>query len=183
MDLSRLAAPVMCFTAEEVWQELETLHGRERLAGSTVHAQRFPEGALDPEDPGLIARWERLLDVREEVSRALESARAEKRIGTALEAKLRIEAPDALRGFLESFGPGLRFLFITSGVEFGPAGPRALRSERHPGLAVEVLRADGSKCERCWNYVADVGLDPELPGVCGRCSAAVREILSSEGAG
>jgi isoleucyl-tRNA synthetase len=179
-DLSRLMAPVLCFTAEEVWQELEALHGREGWTESTVHAERFPEAIDIPEDPALIERWERLRAIRDDVSKALEVARAEKKIGTALAAKVRIEAPDESREFLESFGDDLRFLFITSGVEFGSVGDAAFRSEKIPGLAVEVLAADGTKCERCWNYTTDVGDDSEWPQICGRCVLAVREILSGE---
>ena len=122
-----------------------------------------------------------LLYLRDEVAKALEIARDEKRIGSSLAAKVRIEAPENTRVFLESFGTDLRFLFITSGVEFGAGGDGAFRSERIPGLSVEVLRADGSKCERCWNYTTDVGTDPDYAGICARCSEAVREILSQEG--
>ena len=178
MDVCRLVSPVLCFTAEEVWQELEALHGRERFAKSTVHAQRFPQRLQVADDPALMQRWERLIEIRDEASKALEAARADKRIGTSLEATLRIEAPEQVHSFLESFGSGLHFLFITSGVELGPVGERAFRSERVPGLVVEVLRADGTKCERCWHYTKDVGDDPEHPAVCARCARAIHEILS-----
>jgi isoleucyl-tRNA synthetase len=175
MDLCRLMAPVLCFTAEEIWQELEVLHGRERWADSTVHAQSLPEPLDVTEDRVLLDRWDRLLDVRDEVSKALEIARDEKRIGSPLAAKVRIEAPEGTRSFLESFGPELRFLFITSGVEFGEVGDGAYRSERIDDLAVEVHGADGDKCERCWNFTTDVGSDTEWPGVCARCAGAIRE--------
>jgi isoleucyl-tRNA synthetase len=180
MDLSRLMAPVLSFTAEEVWQELEALHGRERMSDSSVHAQNFPDPLDVTGDSALLGRWERLIDLRDEISKALEIARAEKRIGTSLAAKLRIDAPEDTRAFLESFGPELRFLLITSGVEFGATGDGAFRSERIPGFAVEVLAADGTKCERCWNYTTDVGGDADHPGICARCSEAVQEILSYE---
>jgi isoleucyl-tRNA synthetase len=180
MDLSRLMAPVLSFTAEEVWQELEALHGRERMSDSSVHAQNFPDPLDVTGDEALLGRWERLIDLRDEISKALEIARAEKRIGTSLAAKLRIDAPEDTRAFLESFGPELRFLLITSGVEFGATGDGAFRSERIPGFAVEVLAADGTKCERCWNYTTDVGGDADHPGICARCSEAVQEILSYE---
>ena len=178
MDLSRLMAPVLAFTAEEVWQELEALHGRRRLDASSIHAQRFPDALGEAEDARLLARWDRLVDLRDEVAKALEIARAAKRIGTSLEAKVRIEAPAEVSAFLQSFGPELRFVFITSGVEFSAVGNGAHRSERVAGLAVEVLSADGTKCERCWNYTTDVGGDRDHPGVCARCAEAVREILS-----
>ncbi len=180
-DLDRLMAPLLCFTADEIWQELEALEGRERWGTSTVHAQCFPEPLDLPRDEGLEARWDRMLEIRLEVSKALEAARAAKRIGSSLEAKVRIEAPEETTAFLRSFGEGLRFLFITSGVEFGPVGDGAFRPDAALGLGVEVLRADGEKCERCWNFTTDVGTDTAWPGVCGRCVAVVREIVASPG--
>ena len=178
MDLSRLAAPVLSFTAEEIWQELEVLHGRERMGDSSVHAQYFPTPLDVPDDEALLGRWERLIELRDEISKALELARAEKRIGTSLEAKLRIDAPEETRAFLESFGAELRFLLIASGVELGATADAAFRSEKIPGFSVEILPADGTKCERCWNYTTDVGGDADYPGTCARCARAVREILS-----
>ncbi len=179
MDLCRLMAPILSFTAEEVWQELEACHGRERWARATVHAERFPEALPVAEDRDLVERWERLLGFREEVSKALEIARAAKRIGSSLEAKVRVLASAEDEAFLRSFGADLRFFLITSGVEFGGVGEGAFRSEAIPGFAVEVLRADGAKCERCWNYTTDVGSDAEWPSVCARCAGAVREIAAS----
>ena len=80
--------------------------------------------------------------------------------------------------FLRSFGDGLRFLFITSGVEFGDPAPDAFRASEIPGFTVGVEPARGTKCERCWNFTEDVGRDADWPQVCARCSAAVRKILS-----
>ncbi len=181
MDLDRLMAPLLCFTADEVWQELQALCGRERWGTATVHAERFPEPLELPEEPGFLERWERLLRFRLEVQKVLEAARAAKRIGGSLEAKIRLEAPEESVAFLRSFGDGLRFLFITSGVEFGPVSDSASRSETEAGLRFEVARADGEKCSRCWNFTTDVGADADWPGVCGRCASAVREIVSSTG--
>ena len=79
--------------------------------------------------------------------------------------------------FLRSFGDELRFLFITSQVSFGAVTDQAFVSEAVPGLRVEVHRADGEKCERCWNYTTDVGVDAAWDNICGRCSGHVREIL------
>ncbi|HXV75227.1 MAG TPA: isoleucine--tRNA ligase [Candidatus Polarisedimenticolaceae bacterium] len=177
-SLARLMAPVLCFTAEEVWQELGTLSGVERWSGASVHTQRFPEPLPLAADQQLIERWTRFLRLREEISKALEIARQEKRIGTALEAHVVIEAGDPrVAEFLRSFGDELRFLLITSGVSFGPVGGGAFRSAVEPGLAVEVRRADGDKCQRCWNYTTDVGQDASWPGVCLRCAAHVRQIV------
>ena len=177
-SLGRLMAPVLCFTSEEVWQELEALRGAEPWSGSSVHTQLFPEPLAIEEDSALVERWERLLKLREEVSKALEIARQEKLIGTALEAEVVIESDDPKTiEFLESFGDELPFLFITSGVTFGEAGEKAYRSESVPGLAIGVRRAAGEKCQRCWNYTTDVGSDRAWPEVCARCAGHVREIL------
>ena len=171
-DVSRLMAPVLCFTAEEVWQELEALSGRPRWDAATVHAQEFPSPLAIAADPALDARFERLIALRETVLKALEHARAEKRIGGALEAKVVLRAPDETLAFLASFGADLRFLFITSGVELEGTAPET---------QVEVRPADGVKCQRCWNFTTDVGGDPAWPGACARCAASVREILAEAG--
>jgi len=167
-DVTRLMAPVLAFTAEEIWQELEAIAGRPRWGTRSVHAEVFPERLELPDEPGLLARWERLASVREEVLKSLEQARADKRIGGSLEADVTIEGPAELLEFLRTFGADIRFLFITSGVTLGP------ESE---ALTVRVDKADGTKCARCWSYTKDVGSDREFPDACARCAAAVRTIL------
>jgi isoleucyl-tRNA synthetase len=168
-EIARLAAPILCFTAEEVWQELEALSGRPRWDASSVHAQLFPEASALPADADLLARWDRLASIREVVMKALEEARASKTIGSPLEAQVAISGPADALAFLRSFGDELRFLFLTSGVTFdAPA----------TDLAVRVDRAKGTKCQRCWNYTEDVGDDPEWPAACARCARAVRLILA-----
>jgi len=168
-DVARLMAPILSFTAEEIWQELEAISGRPRWGAATVHAAVFPEPMGLPADRDLLDRWGRLASVREDVLKALEQARTEKRIGGSLEAKVAIEGPAETLELLRSFGDDLRFLFITSGVELRAASET---------LTVEVLPADGVKCQRCWNFTTDVSSDPEWPGACARCAAAVREILA-----
>ncbi len=180
-DLCLLAAPVLCFTAEEIWQELEALVGHPSWGDETVHAHLFPEALGAPPDRDLLARWERLLLLREEVTKALEIARADKRIGGSLEARVVIEAAPAEVDFLRSFGRELRFLFITSAVELGRAGEGSFQSTAVPGLAVAVHKAQGRKCARCWNWEIDIGRDAEWPTICERCVLAVREILSEAG--
>jgi isoleucyl-tRNA synthetase len=163
-DLTRLMAPVLCFTAEEVWQELEALEGRARWESSTVHAEVFPAPLGAADEPDLLARWERLIEVRDEVSKALEAARVAKTIGGSLEARVAITAPGEVADFLRSFGDDLRFLFLTSEVELRAGGDGT-------GTTVEVERARGTKCARCWSYTTDVGSDPGVPEVCARCAA------------
>jgi isoleucyl-tRNA synthetase len=168
-DLARLMAPVLCFTAEEIWQELEAIQGRERWGNATVHAETFPAPRSLPAEPELLARWDKLAAVREDVLKALERARADKIIGGSLEAKVVIDAPAETLDLLRSFGDGLRFLFITSDAAIGNVAD---------AVRVEVAPAGGTKCQRCWNYTNDVGSDPAVPHACARCAAAVREILT-----
>ncbi len=175
--LCRLMAPVLCFTAEEVWQELERLDGRAAWDARSVHAELFPEPLDVPQDAELIERFARLLRLRDEVYRALEVARRDHRIGSGLEARVVLAAAPADEAFLRSFGDELRFLLLVSEVAFGPVSPAALRSDEIPGLAVEVEKASGTKCERCWHHTTDVGADPEWPTACARCAANVRAIL------
>jgi isoleucyl-tRNA synthetase len=168
-EIARLAAPILCFTAEEIWQELEALQGRARWDASSVHAQVFPEPDSTPPDPALLARWDRLASIRELVMKAIEEVRAAKQIGGSLEAQVSISGPAETLDFLRSFGEELRFLFLTSGVVFGGEAET---------VTVAVLPAAGVKCQRCWNYTEDVGSDPEWPGACARCVRAVRLILA-----
>jgi len=178
LDLCRLMAPVLCFTAEEIWQELKVLVGDEGWKDSSVHAQGFAPAPELPDDTALIERWERLMGLREEVNKSLELARAAKVIGTGLAARLVIDGRPEEIEFLQSFGDELRFLFITSGVEFGAVGDGAFRSEGVPELAIEVLPASGQKCERCWNFTEDVGTSSDWPTVCARCADHVRATLA-----
>ncbi len=178
-DLSRLIAPLLCFTTEEIWQELEAREGRPAWATTTIHVQQFPEPLEVAEDRALLERWERLMRIREEVNKALEQARRAGRIGGSLEACVVIGGSDGDSvDFLRSFGDELRFLFLTSAVGYGEAGADAFHSAELPGLSVTVQAAAGDKCERCWNYTTDVGQDAEWLGICARCSAAVRRIVS-----
>ena len=86
-----------------------------------------------------------------------------------LEAQVAISGPAEILVFLRSFGDDLRFLFLTSGVTFGAPAET---------VSVTVLPAEGTKCQRCWNYTDDVGSDPEWPGACARCAQSVRLILA-----
>jgi isoleucyl-tRNA synthetase len=168
-EIARLAAPILCFTAEEIWQELEALQGRPRWESSSVHTQVFPEPSALPPDPALAERWGKLAGIREIVMKALEEARVAKTIGSPLAAQVAVSGPEETLLFLRSFGDDLRFLFLTSAVTFGAAAP---------AVTVTVLPAHGTKCQRCWNYTEDVGSDSEWPGACARCTRAVRLILA-----
>ena len=173
--LVRLLAPVMSFTAEEVWGFLPTVDGRPESVHVTLFPQpeeltgKIPSGF----DAGAVeSDWDTLLTVRNEALKALETARAEKKIGGSLEAQLHVAAPEQLFPVLERHRDQLRYLFIVSDVvlEKSPA------SNGDAGLMITVNRAPGAKCERCWNYSTHVGEDKTYPTVCERCSAVLSEI-------
>ena len=160
LDLTRLMAPILPFTADEVWEKLPG----ERE--DSVHLSLFPKD--EPADTEVVERWSGLIEVRQAATKALETARAEKRINSSLEAQLEIRAPQALMQALEAHEqrghvwPGnLANLFIVSHVDLAPS---------EDGLNVRVERASGEKCARCWTYSDQVGRLPVHPEVCPRCA-------------
>jgi isoleucyl-tRNA synthetase len=172
----RLMATILSFTAEEVW---ELLPGAGKRAAS-VHLTLFPEVEPRYLDENLETKWNRLLEIRGEVSKSLEIARKEKLIGNSLEAAVVLQAPSKLQSFLKENEPLLKDLFIVSQVNIvdpPPSGAHA--SKEVEGLNVLIHRTDGKKCERCWVYDPKTGENPEHPAACPRCSATLR-IISSE---
>ena len=162
--LVRLVAPLISFTADEVWQYLPPVVDR----ASSVHLELFPlPSEIAPEaDPAWLGDWTQLLMVRDEALKSLEEARQAKRIGKALEAKLRLQGPPALLAVLDRYQGTLKEILNVSQVELGASET----------LQAITLPADGAKCERCWNYSTHVGEDPRWPTVCDRCAAALTEI-------
>jgi isoleucyl-tRNA synthetase len=145
----------------------------------SAHLALFPksEALGSPLEAAKAANWEKLLAVRTEVLRALESARNAKTISGALEAKVVLSAAKDLAPLLEQYRNWLPGFFIVSQVELAAkAGADAQKSELLPGLSVSVQRADGTKCERCWNYSKHVGENRDYPTVCERCVKALTEI-------
>jgi len=173
--LIRLLTPVLVFTAEECWKYLPRAAGEP----ASVHIAEFPAEAelrtgLAPEKANT---WELLAKVRGEVLKALETARNEKKlINSGLEAKVLLNADLELKAKLKQHLAQLPALFIVSQVELLSAGTGEFRSDVVPGLEVSVQRADGKKCDRCWNYSIHVGENPRYPTVCERCSEAIAEI-------
>ena len=164
-SLCRLLSPILVFTSDEAW---ENLPGRNE---PSVHIAEFPQAAGAQADT-LLNNWERLFGIRDEVLRALEEARTAKSIGSSLEAKVVLTADKDTTMFLMDYFRELRYLFIISQVEV------------HEGdaLKVEIRRADGQKCERCWNYSMHVGEFQKYPTVCERCAEALGEIETAAAA-
>lgn len=167
--LVRLMAPILSFTAEEVWSAFVT--GND--SPWSVHLSSFPgpvAGVELTEDQR--SRWDTALLVRQHVSKALEESRAEKVIGSSLEAKVLIEAPDEVVDLISSIEEPKDF-FIVSHLELRPTGRAPEQSEdesKVPGLRVTVSRAEGDKCPRCWVRTPEIGLSKEYPEVCLRCA-------------
>ncbi|WP_211197729.1 isoleucine--tRNA ligase [Pyrinomonas methylaliphatogenes] len=163
--LARLLAPILVFTADEIWENLPS-SGDEQLP--SIHLAEFPRIQRAEGEEELLQRWERLFGVRDQVLRALEEARQAKMIGSSLEARVRLRVGGALRELLERYRDQLRYIFIVSQVE--------LEAGTEGELQVEVARALGQKCERCWNYSPRVGESERYPTVCERCVEALAEI-------
>ena len=124
----------------------------------------------------LRADFDSLMAIRDEALKALEVARQQKLIKSALEAAVRIHAPEGVYKLLERYRDDMRYLLIVSGVEI----VHAAGGNGNAPLHVEVSKAPGQKCERCWNYSIHVGEDARYPSVCERCSAALKEIEKSD---
>jgi isoleucyl-tRNA synthetase len=174
--LVRLITPTLVYTAEEVWKHMPHLPGDP----SSVHMTVFPaaeelERALDEPRSKI---WKKLEGVRDEVLKKLEAARSSKLISSALEAKVTINAPEPSK-LLRKYEPILPSLFIVSQVrvDLGPRDPLATSDEDDLGsYTIRVDKADGKKCERCWNYSTHVGESADYPTLCERCLAALSEI-------
>src|SRR5437879_5634348 len=165
--LTRLVAPILTFTSEEAWRHLPGTRSE------SVHFERFPDAPREWVDDTLQRDWNRLLEVRREVAKALETARAEKLIGSALEAAVRIpRAPEDLPALLRAKRDLLSTLFLVSRVDLErSAAPSSVTYESQdiPGLVIGVDRARGGKCERCWMRSERVGENAAHPSLCERC--------------
>ena len=166
-SILRLMAPILSFTSEEAWKYLPADSNRE----SSIHLAAFPSVNHDYIDDELAGRWDRLLKVRSEVSKALEIARRDKVIGHSLDAEVRLYVSSELYGFLESFSLEMRSIFIVSMVNLfrEEEGSGDYGSEEIEGLEITVAQAPGEKCERCWVYDRSVGESEEHPTICPRC--------------
>jgi isoleucyl-tRNA synthetase len=173
--LARTLAPILCFTTEEVWAQLPRDGAREPSVHLATFVPSEDIAALVPERfRAGLSDWPQLISVRNEVLKALETARQEKRIGGGLDACVRIEAAGPTARLLERRRDFLRYLFIVSQVDI--VGVGADTDGGSTGMTISVDRASGEKCARCWNYSMRVGEDDENPAVCERCAAALREI-------
>ncbi|WP_227318324.1 isoleucine--tRNA ligase [Cedecea davisae] len=166
--LVRWMAPIMSFTADEIWGYLPG--SREKY----VFTGEWYEGLFGlAESEAMNGEfWDTLLTVRGEVNKVIEQARADKRIGGSLEAAVTLFADSELAAKLNSLSDELRFVLLTSGAvvaDYAQAGEDAQQSEILKGLKVALRKADGEKCPRCWHYTTDIGQVAEHAEICGRC--------------
>jgi isoleucyl-tRNA synthetase len=159
--LARLLAPILAFTADEIWEHIPG--ERER----SVHLAEFPKVSPTEIDSNLLETWEKLLDVRSVVQKALEEQRERKLIGASIEAKVTVRVGGDLYQLLQRYADQLPAVFIVSQVEL---------QQGEPGVLVaEVEHAAGKKCERCWNWSESVGRDERYPTLDERCIKQIEE--------
>jgi isoleucyl-tRNA synthetase len=167
--LARLLAPILPVTADELWRHLpgsaDAAAGKPGAREESVHLAEFPRDVATLADADIEQRWTRLLAIRDEVNRALETSRQAKIIGTSLAAHVLLTAGGETGALLRRMEAALPMLFIASQVTLDTSGPE--------GVSVSVLRAEGEKCERCWRIVPELSREPGLQGLCSRCVPAL----------
>ena len=165
--LVRLMAPIMTFTAEEIWQYLP---GKK---GSSVLLQGWYQALAKLPDDELMnqAYWEKMREVRDAINKEIEAARHAGKIGSALEAEVHLFCGPHLEKLIEALEGELRFVLITSLADSMPehAGPVDVTVTNVPGLALKIVPTVHKKCERCWHRRQDVDATDNYPGLCGRC--------------
>ncbi len=165
----RLMAPILSFTAEEVWGYM-----KDESNAKSVFLQTFPQEQKKYIDNELETRWEQIIAVRSEAAKVLEALRRDKIIGHSLDAEVRIYAEAGLLDFLEGYRKDLAFIFIVSCVEIAKesdAPSDAYVSDIIKGLKIAAGPARGAKCARCWMYSETVGRASDHAGICDRCAS------------
>lgn len=158
-NLVLLLSPILCFTAEEAWAVL-TASEEDSVLYHTMHI--FPE--LDQSEIStLTQKWSAIRQVRDVVNAAIEPLRADKSIGSSLQADVELTVPQDLLPFISALGAELRFVLMVARVNV----------QEGAELSAIISVDSGKKCERCWHYTDDVGSDPQHPTICGRCATNV----------
>ena len=147
----RWMAPFLSFTAEEAWAVLK--------GGETIFTETFWQ--FDEPDVALLAKWRHIREIREDVNLAIEQVRKAGSVGSSLQAELSLGLPSDDLALLQSLGEDLKFVFITSQATIAEADT----------LSITVIPSAAQKCERCWHYRADIGINPAHPTICGRCDS------------
>ncbi len=170
--LVRLMAPVLSFTADEVWQ-----HMTKSDKFTSVHTNLFIPVKEDYKDQTLAERWDKILKLRKEVTKALELARKDKLIGHSLDASITLDLPDDFKSLLLPYMDELHSIFIVSSVKSASLdGDDYYSSEEIQGLKIKIESSSDEKCERCWVHDPTVGGNHDHPGICGRCHEALNQM-------
>ncbi len=147
----RWMAPFLSFTAEEAWQ----IFG----SSESIFLETFAQ--LKPQDDAMLAKWTRIREIRDVVNKDIEILRADGKVGSSLQTEISLQLAADDHALLSSLGDDLKFVFITSAITLIASN----------NLQTGAKASIHSKCERCWHYRLDVGIDPAHPGICGRCTS------------
>ncbi|MDE2160760.1 MAG: class I tRNA ligase family protein, partial [Burkholderiales bacterium] len=147
----RWMAPFLSFTAEEAWKVLG--------GGPSIYTETY--WSFDAPDTTLLAKWQRVRELRDAVNREIEALRAAGQVGSSLQAEVALTLAPADLELLRALGDDLKFVLITSAATVSPGSE----------LAIAVRASAAPKCERCWHYRADVGREAQHPTLCGRCTS------------
>ena len=147
----RLMAPFLSFTAEEAWQNFGS--------SESIFMETFSD--LGTPNEALLAKWTRIREIRDQVNKDIEALRADGKVGASLQAAVTLQAGPEDHALLASLGKDLKFVFITS----------QLNLEAGDSLVAKVAVSEDTKCDRCWHYAPDVGVNPAHPTLCGRCDS------------
>ena len=147
----RWMAPFLSFTAEEAW----TVFGK----SESIFLETY--STFKPQDDALLAKWTRIREIRDAVNKDIEALRADGKVGSSLQAEVTLEVNAEDHALLASLGDDLKFVFITSAIEL--VAGHAYKTKAGASL--------NTKCERCWHYRDDVGIEPAHPTICGRCTS------------
>jgi isoleucyl-tRNA synthetase len=147
----RLMAPFLSFTAEEAWQTFGS--------SESIFMETFSD--LGTPNEALLAKWARIREIRDQVNKDIEALRADGKVGASLQAAVTLQAGPEDHALLASLGQDLKFVFITS----------QLNLEAGDSLVAKVAVSTDTKCDRCWHYAPDVGVNPAHPTLCGRCDS------------
>jgi isoleucyl-tRNA synthetase len=168
--LCRWVAPILSFTAEELWQALPGEHSESPLLENWYSDL----ATLDADEKMNMAFWQSILEIRASVSKELETLRADKTIGSSLDAEVTLYVDDELQNMLAALKEELRFVLITSKASvknIDDADKDCIETTIDSGHTIKIKAAasDATKCVRCWHHREDVGSDKEHPELCGRC--------------
>ena len=155
----RWMAPFLSFTAEEAWAVLGAAGKTPTEMKDSIFMDTYVQ--LDAPDTALLAKWSRIREIRDAVNKDIEVLRADGKVGSSLQASVALTVNADDYALLSSLGADLKFVFITSAIDLSVGDE----------LAINASASTGTKCERCWHYRDDIGVDPAHPTICGRCAS------------